>query len=309
VVDGSTVTYASFGANEETEYEIGSITKTFTGLLLADAIERGEVTADTKLGALLPLASAPVADVTLAELASHRSGLSAQGMQLDETIPFLVRLQMHRNPFIHDVNGVLAIARKATLSTRGDFVYSNLGTALLGQSLAAAVHTDYATLVQQRLLAPLGMSATKLPLTAKDLPRGAPTGYSADGVAEAPWAIDGWAPAGAARSTPEDMVRYARALLDGTVPGMDALTPRWDILEAAQQIGYAWQTRLYNSHRLASHRVTFKNGLTGGFTSKIALDRESKRAVIVLSNTAAQVDDAANRLLVGDLAWVSAPGW
>jgi CubicO group peptidase (beta-lactamase class C family) len=112
VVDGSTVTYASFGANEETEYEIGSITKTFTGLLLADTIERGEVTPDTKLGALLPLAGAPVADVTLVELASHRSGLSAQGMQLDETIPFLARLQMHRNPFIHDVDGVLAIARK-----------------------------------------------------------------------------------------------------------------------------------------------------------------------------------------------------
>jgi CubicO group peptidase (beta-lactamase class C family) len=166
------------------------------------------------------------------------------------------------------------------------------------------VHTDYATLVQQRLLAPLGMSATTLPLTAHDLPAGARTGYSADGVAEEPWTIDGWAPVGAVRSTPADMVRYAQALLDGSAPGMDALTPRWDILEGAQQIGYAWQTRMYNGHR-----VTFKNGLTGGFTSKIALDREGKRAVIVLSNTAAQVDDAANRLLVGDLAWVSAPGW
>jgi len=86
-----------------------------------------------------------------------------------------VRLQMHRNPFIHDADGVLAIACTATLSNRGDFVYSNLGTALLGQALAAAAHTDYATLVQQRLLAPLGMSATTLPLTAKDLPTGAPT--------------------------------------------------------------------------------------------------------------------------------------
>ena len=47
VVDGSTVTYAGFGADEHTEYEIGSLTKTFTALLLADAIRRGEVTADT----------------------------------------------------------------------------------------------------------------------------------------------------------------------------------------------------------------------------------------------------------------------
>ena len=43
---------------------------------------------------------------------------------LDETIPFLVRLQMHRNPFEQDRDGVLAIARKATLTTRGEFVYS-----------------------------------------------------------------------------------------------------------------------------------------------------------------------------------------
>jgi CubicO group peptidase (beta-lactamase class C family) len=58
VVDGSTSTYANFGANEHTQYEIGSLTKTFTALLLADAIRRGEVTADTKAGALLPLGGA-----------------------------------------------------------------------------------------------------------------------------------------------------------------------------------------------------------------------------------------------------------
>jgi CubicO group peptidase (beta-lactamase class C family) len=116
VVDGSTVTYAHFGANEHTQYEIGSLTKTFTALLLADAIRRGEVTADTKIGALLPLGGAPIADVALAELASHRSGLSAQGMQLGDTIPFLLRYFRHQDPFIQDVEGLLAIARKATLT-------------------------------------------------------------------------------------------------------------------------------------------------------------------------------------------------
>ena len=113
-------------------------------------------------------------------------------MQLDETIPFLVRLQMHRNPFEHDRDGVLAIARKATLTTRGEFVYSNLGTALLGHALTSMAHRDYVTLVQQRLLIPLGMSATTLPLTAKDLRTDAPTGYSADGAGEAPWTVNGW---------------------------------------------------------------------------------------------------------------------
>jgi CubicO group peptidase (beta-lactamase class C family) len=161
---------------------------------------------------------------------------------------------------------------------------------------------DYVELVQQRLLTPRGMSTTSMPLTAKDLPTDAPTGYSADGASGTPWTINGWAPAGGARSTPVDMARYARALLDGTAPGMDALTRQWDIVQGAQQIGFAWQTQLSEGHL-----ITFKNGLTGGFTSKIVLDRESHRAVMVLSNTAAQVDDAANGLLVGDLAWLSAP--
>jgi CubicO group peptidase (beta-lactamase class C family) len=298
VVDGSTITYAHFGADEHTQYEIGSLTKTFTASLLADAIRRGEVTADTQVGTLLPLGGAPIADVTLAELASHRSGLSAQGMQLDDTIPFLLRYARHHNPFVQDVEGVLAIARRATLTNRGQLVYSNLGVALLGHALAAAAHMDYAQLLQERLLTPLGMTESSLPLTVENLPAGAPRGYSAAGIAEAPWTIDGWAPAGGVRSTAADMVRYAQALLDGSAPGMDALTPRWQF--GALQIGYVWTTK-----EDQGHTITYKNGLTGGFTSKIILDRAHHRAVIVLSNTAAEVDTAANSLLVGEQAWIS----
>jgi CubicO group peptidase (beta-lactamase class C family) len=296
MVEGATTTYGHFGADEHTEYEIGSVTKTFTALLLADAIRRGEVTADTRVGALLPLGGAPIADGTLAELASHRAGLSAQGMHPDDALPFALRHLRRRNPFTQDVEGVLAIARKATLTDRGVVVYSNLGVALLGHALAAAAEMEYAELVQERLFTPLGMTASSLPLTADNLPRGTPTGYSASGVAEAPWTTNGWAPAGGARSTPADLVRYARAWLDGSAPGSDALTPRWQV--GRQHIGYVWLTQVEQGHT-----VSVTNGLTGGFTSKIVLDRAQQRAVIVLSNTAASVDEAAYRLLVGEDAW------
>jgi hypothetical protein len=81
---------------------------------------------------------------------------------------------------------------------------------------------------------------------------------------------------------------------------MDALAPRWAF--GGQQIGYVWTTQEYQGHT-----VTLKNGLTAGFASKIVLDRANHRAVIVLSNTAAQVDDAANSLLVGEYAWIVSP--
>jgi CubicO group peptidase (beta-lactamase class C family) len=142
------------------------------------------------------------------------------------------------------------------------------------------------------------MAASSLPLTAGDLPSGAPTGYGGSGVAEAPWTVGGWAPAGGVRSNAADMVRYARALLDGTAPGADALTPRWQFGQT--QVGYAWLTRADRGHT-----VTFSNGLTGGFTGKLVLDRANHRAVLVLSNTAAQVDSAADNLLVGEHAWTS----
>jgi CubicO group peptidase (beta-lactamase class C family) len=296
VVEGPAVTYAGFGADEHTAYEVGSLTKTFTAALLADAIRRGEVTAETPVGALLPLAGAPVADATLAELASHRSGLSAQGMLLGDTVPWALRHLTHRNPFTHDRDGLLAIARTAPLGERGAFVYSNLGAALLGHALAAAAQTEYDRMVEERLFAPLRMDQSSLPRTAADLPRGAPTGYSAAGVAEAPWAIDGWAPAGGVRSNAADMARYARALLDGSAPGSDALAPRWQF--GRTHVGYAWLTRDYQGRT-----VTLSNGLTGGFTSKIVLDRANGRAVVVLSNTAAAVDTAADNLLVGENAW------
>ncbi|MGE3844909.1 MAG: serine hydrolase domain-containing protein [Vicinamibacterales bacterium] len=239
-IDEGDVTYAGFGADEHTQYEIGSITKTFTALLFVDAVSRGEVTEDTRLGTLLPLEGARVADVTLAELASHRSGLSKEGLRLQDA-PLLVPLFLHKDPFRQDVDRVVAHARKADLRNRGEVAYSNLGYALLGQGLAAASGMDYSELVRARIFEPLGMTESSVPTTPGYLSADAPTGYDSAGKAEAAWTMNAWAPAGGIRSTTSDMARYARALLDGTAPGMAALTPRWDYYHDGR-MGYGWVT-------------------------------------------------------------------
>ena len=292
-IDGDTVTYANFGANDDTEYEIGSITKTFTALLLADAIARGEVTADTRVGKLLPLAGSSVADVTLAELASHRSGLPRQSTRLRDVVPFDLRYLANRDPFVQDAAGVIAQARATPLRTRGTVSYSNLGMALLGQALASASRMDYAQLLQERIFSPLGMRASSIPVTAEHLPDDVPTGYSVGGKHAAPWTMNGTAPAGGIRSTAADMVRYARALLDGTAPGIDALTPRWEF--GTQTIGYAWVTRQKHGQT-----VTWHTGETGGFASMLVLERANHRAVIILANTSEAPAYAAGMKLIGE---------
>ena len=293
IIDGTSVTYAHFGADSATVYEIGSVTKTFTSLLLADAIARADVAADTTVGALLPLGGAPAAEVTLAELASHRSGLPRSAPTPFQESLLLLR-DPHRDPYVQDVAGVVAQARAATLHQRGAFNYSNLGTALLGQALASANSMDYAELVQERIFGPLGMTSSSVPVTAENLPEDVLTGYSSDGKHAPSWTLNGTAPAGGIRSTPADMVRYAQALLDGNAPGMAALTPRWDEGNGAW-VGYAW-----NTTEVAGRTVTSHGGATGGFCTAIAIDRANQRAVIILSNTRAPVEEAALTLLVGD---------
>jgi CubicO group peptidase (beta-lactamase class C family) len=289
-VDGASVTFAGFGADEHAVYEIGSVTKTFTSALLADAISRGEVTPDTRLGELLPVAGTPVAEVTLAELAGHRSGLPRVGTR--PTVRENLLLLTHRSAYTADLDDLVGVARSAHLTQRGRYRYSDLGFALLGEGLASAAHTDYARLLHQRLLGPLGMTSTTVPVTGSDLPTDASSGYSPDGQHQKPWAMNAWASAGGIRSTTADMARYAAALLDGTAPGMAALTPRWDNGSGARA-GYAW-----NVEQVDGRTVTHHGGATGGFCAAIALDRTNRRAVIVLSNTKAPVEDAARQLLV-----------
>ncbi|MGW9349328.1 serine hydrolase domain-containing protein [Nocardiopsis flavescens] len=292
-IDGEETALAHFGGGADTDFEIGSITKAMTALLLADAIERGEVTEDTRLGDLLDLDGTPVADVTLAELASHRSGLPRLPTRLRDVVSSAVAANYFgRDPYRYDDSVLLDQARAAELTDRGESHYSNLGFALLGPALAEATGTGYADLLRERLLDPLGMDDTYLPRTEADLPDDATLGHTERGRTAAPWLAAAYTSTVGVRSTPADMERFARAVLDGTAPGTAALEPRWP--DGDDRIGYAWVTT-----DVDGTEVTWHNGGTGGFVSMLALDREAGRAVIVLSNTTAEVEGQAVELLTG----------
>ena len=283
---------AHFGARADTVYEIGSVTKTMTSLLFASAIDSGLLRADTALGTLLDLDGSAVAGVTLEELASHRSGLPRIASGVKHRISATAAVFRHRNPYTADLAELLTHARSATLVAPGRFSYSNLGAALLGQALAARHAAAYPEVVHRHLFDPLGMRQSTVHLVTADLPPAALTGWDARGRAEQAWTMGAYAPAGGVRSTPDDMARYAQALLDGAVPGSTALTPRWDAV-GQSTVGYGWFT-----DRINGVDVTWHNGATGGFASMLALDRACEAAVVVLANTAVALDDIAISLLL-----------
>jgi len=299
-IDGGSVRYAGFGADEHTEFEIGSVSKTFTGSLLADAVARGEVTLETTvadiLGHDLADPGAEIGTVTLAELASHRSGLPRLATGLDALPSLLAGQLLNRDPYTATPDQILAQAQAAGLNNRGTVAYSNLGYAFLGQLLARAAGQSWEELLQKRLLTPLDLEETYAPVTAGNLRDGAPTGRSAAGRSEGAWTLEGSAPAGGIRSTAADLAAYAQAQLDGTAPGSGALEPQWDDGDGSRY-GLAWVTG--REAGSGGPEITWHNGQTGGFWSMVALDRENRRAVVMLSNVSAGQEEAVFELLAG----------
>lgn len=285
-----TVKYAHFGATPTTEYEIGSISKTFVGMLLADSITRKEVNESTTLSTLLPLnATAPTGQITLAELASHRSGLptmpSTPGM-IAQSLKYQF-LGANLVPFTQ--SQLLTQTRATTkLPKKGTYQYSNMGGSLEGHALAAAAKTNYKTLLQNRMLTPLGLSNTRILSATTDVTPQTTRGYSSGGKLMAPFAGEGYAPSASMRSTIGDMAKYAYSVARDQAPGSSSTTPR---LSAApgQQVGYNWF--------IDSKGRVWHNGKTGGFASMLKIDRASGRAIVVLSNTAVVVDAGADALL------------
>ncbi len=281
---------ASLGAPPEAEYEIGSISKGVTGLLYADAMQRGEILASTTVGDVLPLTGCPVAQVPLAALSTHTSGLPrlAPGSAgLRKTVALWRR---GTNPYGETLEALLVQVRAAKLG-RPRPRYSNVGFELLGHAVAAAAGMSYADLVRTRIAEPLGLGLY-VPARRADLSAAALIGTSRKGRTREPWTGEAIGPAGGIRATIGDMGRLAAALLDASAPGVGALDPVTKFAGPAMRIGAAWMI-LDRKGRI----VTWHNGGTGGFRSVIALDRAAGTAVVLVSASSAKVDRRGFELL------------
>lgn len=275
--------FAFIDASPEKRFEIGSITKALTGMLLADAVDRGEVSLDTTIGDLVAGGSGTqFRSISLRELCTHTSGLPRMPRG-PSTFFREARFQLLGTDPYRGItaSGVLRAAARQRLSGRGQFRYSNLGAAVLGQLLALREGADYGPLMDERILAPLGMTASAV----ANPHQTAPPGWSPMGRRRQPWTMGGYAPAGGVFSTLSDMVRLAVALLDGSAPGIGSLMPIEGVATGGpnRARGMFWVIELIpGTHR----KMIWLNGRTGGYSSFLGLAPHSGRATIVLANVA-----------------------
>ena len=279
----------------ETIFEIGSVTKVFTSLLLADMVNRKEVALDDPAANYLPeqvrLPDGNGRSITLLDLSTHSSGL-----------PFLPsnRKLDPRNPYADDyrVDDLYRFLSGYTLprDPGTEFEYSNLGAGLLGHLIAYRAGTDYESLIRIRITEPLSMPDTGITLASPQKQRMA-TGHNAMLAPVANLDLSTLAGAGSLRSSAKDILTFLEAFLGyKESPLAPAMRAMLEVRRPAGQtkIGLAWLIMSTDGREIAWH-----NGGTGGFRSFVGYDPKERIGVVVLSNasTPSGVDDIGFHLL------------
>jgi CubicO group peptidase (beta-lactamase class C family) len=280
----------------KTIFEIGSVTKVFTGLLLADLNREGVVTLTDPARQHLPpdlkLPPAKGREITLLDLATHTSGLPVEPD--DFWIATFVMPGFSENPYsryerkhVARMLGALKLDREPGVT----YEYSNLGVGLLGYALAhAAKAADYETLVAQRITGPLKMPDTRVRLSPEQQARLAP-GHDADGDPVSTWDFRSLEACGGLRSTADDLLAFADAHLHPPPTRLgrataDAQVPVHDAPNKAVRIGLCWHLL----RQAGGGDLPLHTGETGGYFCFLGLAPARGVGVVVLTNSDRSVE-------------------
>ena len=285
--------------DRDSVYEIGSATKAFTGVLLAERVKAGVVRLDDPLQKHLPdgwtVPRRDDRDITLLHLATHTSGLPKQA---DGFLAFAIAEA--RNPYAkYDVaalkKGLTTTRLRYPIGSRHD--YSNVGAGLLGHALAhASKAPSYEAVLSARVLKPLGMNDTGITLTEAQKKRLIP-GQDARGRRQDNWDFASIEAAGALRSTASELLKFVKFNAEPAGTLKDALAvshqPWRVVVPDEEEIGLCW----VRFPAKKAPPAVWHNGQTGGYHAFVGFV-PGRGGVAVLCNVATmKVDDVGFAVL------------
>ena len=300
------VSYGTMGlgdkrpVNGNTVFDIGSITKVFTALLLTDMAQRGEVKIDDPAAKYLDKKKVKLPErggkqITLSDLATHTSGLPLRPTNLVSKDPD-DKYRGYTVELMYECLSSFILPRD--IGTK--YEYSNLGYGLLGHVLEQRLGRTYGDLVESRITQPLEMKDTRIDLTPAMKNRLA-RGYNNE-LTPIPteWHFGALQSAGAFSSTANDLLKFLGAVLGfKQSPLLPAMKSMLDIrrpggMQPSTQIALAW-----NVYVDGEQEVVWKNGSVGGYRSFIGFDPRARVGVVALANaqTALGADDIGLHLL------------
>ena len=291
---GQTAREGGSAVDGRTIYEIGSVTKMFTDLVLADLLQKGEVKLDDPIAKYLPKEVKVPArngrEITLLDLVTHRSGLPRMPDNLKPKDP--------ANPMA-DYTPAQLYAFLSGYELKRDIgskmEYSNLGVGLLGYALALHAGKSYEDLVTTRVCQPLGMADTSVTLS-KIMQGRLALPYDENLAPAKNWDIAVLTGAGALRSDADDMVKFIAAELGLQASPLTAAMQDTQRFRAANSpkmdMGLGWFIDKRNEPPIWWH-----NGGTAGYRTFVGFRPATKTGVVVLANTGLDVDDIGQHLL------------
>jgi len=279
--------YLSFGSikkgseekpNQKTLFEIGSITKPITGLMLAQAIEDGILRDDDQLNSFRnDWKHQKTSDITLVELVTHTSGLPTYPCNLkDEPFSYYKYNEQELIEGLKDD----AFTEKCNLGPKNTWLYSNWGFGLLGYLITIKQNTNFAQILESKWTAPLDMQNTITSLEPRHKALMA-QGYTYEGK-EAPLADrDILQGSGSIRSNAEDMMKFALAYLYPEKTSLESVLKRSMQVKFidtdGSKVAYGWEVTKANN--------LYKNGMTMGYSRFIKIYPKDETVIFYLSNT------------------------
>ena len=287
-----------------TVFEIGSISKVFTGILLAEMIGRGHLTPDTSLKLLLTSdveeSDPRVGHITLEHLATHTSGLPrmpVHALSLSRMWRFVIAADSYRDYTDEDI--LETISKKRLRHAPGErYAYSNVGFAALGLALSRQTEADFHHLVESVIAQPLGLKDTGAYLNRSQQARLA-TGYRYYCHAGSfylaqfaePWEFpSSMAAAGGLRSTANDMSIFLASNMgrrESTVTPFLRESHSVLLEKDGTRIGMGWRHSILPK---SEKTYIWHNGGTGGYASFLGFTVDGRIGVVILSNSTRKVD-------------------
>jgi len=309
----------------DTAFEIASVTKAFTSLVLADMVQRGEVALDDPVSTYLPagvtLPERNGRRITLVDLATHTSGVPPQPPDLQGLDdPAAAEYSLDR---LYQSLATYRLIR----DIGSEWEYSNVDMALLGHALARRAGTDYETLVRARITGPLGMTSTSTVVSPELAPRVA-VSHDSDLRPTTRLSLGALGPAGAMLSSANDLLALLGALLELTPsplapavpvllhtrrpiypPIVKMLQRHWRLMLRAavsRRNGRRAPARFFSRAEQAlgwyilgrgGDEMVVHDGSGPSCAASVVFDRKARAGVVVLSNAGIMVQDVARHLL------------
>jgi serine-type D-Ala-D-Ala carboxypeptidase/endopeptidase len=282
---------------------IGSVTKTFTDLLLLDMVERGEMQLDDPVAKYLPasvkLPTRGGREIRLIDLATHTAGLPGnpdnmrgggvreeyETYTVEQMYSFLSAFSLSRDP-------------------GAEYEYSNVGMALLGHAMARRANATYESLVLERICKPLEMNGTRIVPTPEMRERMA-MGHDDAGRPSPPFNLDVYEPAGAVHSTARDLLKYAAAQAGLTQSSLTRPIEASHVVRIRDTRGYPSGGTLFGRTAMCwmdrdalqppGMELLGHAGGAGSYHAWVGFDLKQRRGVVLLTT--------ANNLLSEAVGW------